>query len=409
MTATVTAAYAYQLSEVLHTLDDRLHCTDIDPGVDHDVVLCTVHMSIKGGLVSRPIMDLLRRQHWLTAFMRKDLHDLEREVSAGKCHLVMGQDGPSSISRVVRVVVLHLTNKEGLTCVQLAENRNGSASSKFRLPGCKVLGSETPHDAVKRLLRQQLSTLAAGIRIIDMETNVEFGSSHSYGLRTKYIRYIHTAELVGHLEKETSLPPGDNAGPLVTKMTSERSQRSGRSGTGVPLFGKGNSIKSAGEPSSNWPLARLKSRAQSRIWHDKGTGPETCPVLSTVSGQPFATDGLKHAFAVQHADDDDMAHRENSRDLPRVSGIIRVYRWMDETDFDMLMTRHEEVEAELSPVTNGLPASQWLTMLSWKLVIEPGDVVNIDNKEMGILPHVREWSVHSGDLENQIREWSLEL
>eukprot|EP00971_Amphidinium_carterae_P195017 3869837-Amphidinium_carterae.1 len=51
----------------------------------------------------------------------------------------------------------------------------------------------------------------------------------SPGLRTKYIRYIHTAELVGHLEKETSLPPGDNAGPLVTKMTSERSQRSGRS------------------------------------------------------------------------------------------------------------------------------------------------------------------------------------
>eukprot|EP00971_Amphidinium_carterae_P107722 2133050-Amphidinium_carterae.1 len=66
----------------------------------------------------------------------------------------------------------HLVNKEGNLCVQLAENRDNQTSSKFRLPGCRVLANETTHGALQRLLQDRLNELAPAVHIVDVRTDV---------------------------------------------------------------------------------------------------------------------------------------------------------------------------------------------------------------------------------------------
>jgi len=352
-TAAVVAEYAVQCRKILHENNGRIQCTDIDPGIDTDTVASTMHRSIRGGLVSRPILDMLRRhQRMRGLLMRKDFCELEAEVLGGLSHLVLGPDGPSTISRVVRVAVLRLTNADGLILAQLGQHRDAHCEGKIHLPGCKILGHESPADALKRLTEEQLHILADGIRLVDVETAVEHEFSHSYGfLRTKYIRYIHNAELDGHFEKDITLPP-----PMLQRINSESSKRSAASAV-VPHE---SSYTSKGSSRRGGPqLTKLSS-----VWLRSENGPRAHraqPAYAAVLGAPpFPTEGPTPAFAVQE-------NAGGGETPPFLGTAVRLYRWLHLEDFEMLLARRTDVEGELTPVVRSLNFHEWHTLMSWRL------------------------------------------
>jgi len=339
--AAVTAAYAVHAAKAIHD-DEEVNCTDIEPGIDADAVICTMDGSIRGGLISKPALDVLRRQHRLRGiFLGEDLTNVEDEVHLGKCHLVMGPEGPHSVLRVVHLVVLQLANKDGNLCVQLADSQDGLIRGKFCLPDCKVTGNEPKEHALKRLLDRSLYPLTNSVRIIDDEMSIEYAASaSSSGMRTKYIKHIFTARLEGDIRKDLSWASHPDRARLL-HAGSMKSEKSGPGSQGSNAFRRG------------------KSRAATWLnLPHKGSSWDLAAMSSAFSGQPFGLDGPKHAFAVLEKPDVEST----------VGQRLRVYRWIDESDFDRLIQRREEVEADLAPVACALTPSQWQALLAWQVI-----------------------------------------
>eukprot|EP00971_Amphidinium_carterae_P128051 2536483-Amphidinium_carterae.1 len=271
--AAVSAAYAVRLSSLLRFGAELCgNLSDVDAGVDHDVVLSGMHTSIRSALVSSPILEMLRRQQrFKELILGIGFGELETELEAGNCHLMLGPDGPSSIQRCVRLVLLQLTNSEGHLCVQLADVADGVCNASLHLPVGRVTGNETPADAVRRVIEEKIHILASGIQLVAVDTLIEYGASATYGMRTKYIKHVCTAELTGRMEKDESA-----AWAL------------GNSSMGMSLS---TSIKS--EP-------RLQASRIASDWSDwvKPAGSDSCTASSSLLRQPFSTDGTKCAFAV---------------------------------------------------------------------------------------------------------------
>jgi len=346
--AAVAASFAVQLCEVINAEENRMNITDIDPGVDHDVVVSKLHVAIRGGLVSQPILETLRRNQRLRGFLHgTDFGELEEELRSGKCHLVLGPDGPSCIIRCVRVVVLRLTDRYGNLCVQLGEMQSGACAARFVLPGSKILGNESPEQAVRRLVDNKLHTMC-GLVPHAFEISVEYGSSESYGLTTKYIKHVFAAELPGHLEKDETMVP----------LTSE------------PRLGRMNSAVSGRSEASQ--VQHFIRHRIGRIWSDwsdyvRRPASDSAVTTASFSVTAFSTDGTKHAFALPQKTLQQGSETSDSQACGLQHGKFRVYRWMDENEFATLSTRRADVESELTPVLSSLSVHEWRSLLSWKM------------------------------------------
>lgn len=153
--------------------------TDINPGVDHDVVTAGMPRRSRQ-LLSQPELKSLAQQ--MTYSSRK-LEQLEAEIYEGSCNL--RTDEFRRVLRVVQVVALRLVRVDDLICVKLAELSECSMHTKTALPGTKLRSGELPMMGLRRLLHAlEFDTARIGERRVDRFE--EF--SVDYGVRTKYIR-----------------------------------------------------------------------------------------------------------------------------------------------------------------------------------------------------------------------------
>jgi len=399
-TEAVIAHYAVKLSEIFRDSDAVSMFTDLNPAVDCDTVAVQMHTSVRG-LVSLPVLDMVRRQQNLLIdfFRQSSMTALEDEILAGQCHLVMGSDGPQSILRVVRLVALEIMNPDGYTCVQLIERKGGSIVPKFCLPGTKLRGDEGPKEAAGRLMTDKLKLLAPAIRIVGERRVVEYDTSATFGLRTKYIKIILMADFLGHLEADTLA-----VSLAATKMRSE-----------IPVvMNSTSSSASATAPGASRVLRSFRVTRHLK-WPQHSES-----VQSMFSRPPFDTDGPTHAFsmrrlttaAVRFGSESDAGETTPPPVPPGGGGIaavasnditqlgseavslratgtvaapaasedamdvfktinggapVSVFRWMPPDEFLTLSWRKAEVEAELSSQAAALPMWQWHRLLAWKL------------------------------------------
>jgi len=332
-------------------------------------------------MISRPILEFLRKQNRIAALMRRGtLVDLEQEMMAGKCHLVMGDDGPTSICRVVRVVVLRVCNKDGLVCVHLMQIHHGRRGvSKFHLPGSKVLGNERPNDAIKRLLETDLKTLTPAINICDVETVVEFEHSRTYGLETKYIKTIYKAELAAEMVR--GAPPSlTETGPMKTRSD-------------IGPIAPSSVADSAGTKNNKRMRASSKEPALARRSMTSEMPAVFIEILDFEAERPRTFGIVDKQGTAERPSKSTTTSSESTGARPSIEaacqpddlggGRTSLYRWMTEDEFESLCMRRHEVEQELTAVAASLSAREWQKFLNWELQglddsTRNGDAVRLD-------------------------------
>jgi len=361
--APFVAAYAVYVSRILQ-MEENLARTDINSGMDCDVIVSNLHLSIRT-LVSKPVLEIIQNQHpssdnaampavkakglSVTARMRqnwkKGASELEREVKVGKCHLVVTTDESSSVTtvgRVVRVVLLHLTNAHDMLCVHLAECEYGSLRAKFQLPGCKVRGHESAEDAIRRLLKERLHGMAAAIRLTRSQVVVEYATSTSYDIQTKYIKTIYSAYFSGELENPTQ----------VDRNTSHRPHMA------------------ATRPGA---LGFLRKATSERLVEEADLA---------ISPQVLAGDGKDHGFVVQHLEagvafesqtaesirfDISMQSQLSTASAQEQLGHADIFAWMAGPAFTALYAKQQEMQVELLATLRAQGMEWWERLMGWRL------------------------------------------
>mmetsp|Transcript_30545 Transcript_30545/g.71319 ORF Transcript_30545/g.71319 Transcript_30545/m.71319 type:complete len:1137 (+) Transcript_30545:102-3512(+) len=382
VTAQYAAVLAASLTELVRqpVVTQKLPFTDINPGVDCDEIISNMSHILRG-LVSRPLLDMLRRHQRVLGGVlaaRKAFADLETEVRKGKCHLSIGVDGISSIGRVVRIVVLQLTNQEGLMCVQIAESKGrDKIIPKFGLPGRKVRGAETTEEAAQEMIKEQLHTLGHALsNVAGVEIVTESSYSDSYGMWTKYIKTIFKLKLMGYFTKQRKSELDAALWPIDSLTVSAEI-------TAIPDRNVPEVTASRNTPQRDRNTTALPARRQLlglRRHQAAAQGSQSQELqdshrddlISRECGQKMDSDGVHHGFAVPAAADspggagEDLQSEDTSRWDP-LDKCFYLYRWLSESQYASLLQRKSEVELALQPVLKGLNMAQWQQVFSWKL------------------------------------------
>jgi len=326
----ITSCCVEHIWEVLQdSVDAGKEPTDIDPCFDCDNVIANMHVTIRE-LVSMPVLQTLRMQQGGLASLlrRKTLTDLEQEVVAGKCHLVIGPTG--EVGRVVRLVVLRLLNQEGKVCVKIGQGASDDFKVKFQLPGTKVEAKEHPEEAILRLLDEDFQPLRGAIRWDKVETVVDYEHSASFDLQTKYIKTVQTAVLEATMDFANESVPFLQTASTVgsSQPSSPRRITSGsdisRSVATVGFFRLGSRASRNRGPASPSPSAR-------------GSG-STTPSMSLIAELLFNNNSATRPFAV----------RPPSAEKRHNHHGIGIYKWLDEHEHaDLATNQRKDVEAVL--------------------------------------------------------------
>jgi len=383
-TEAVAAHYALKLEEIFNSSSAAAAFTDLRSAIDCDVVAAQMHTTVRA-LVSLPILDVARRQqhNFIDLWRPSSVHwsQLEQQVQAGECHLVMGSEGPQSIVRVARVVQLELRNLDGNILVELIQRRNGTILPKFCLPGAKLRGDEPASGVAERLMWEELQLLAPAIRIVGEREVVECEASASFGLRSKYIKTIVTAEFLGRLESEA---PCTRVASTTTGVPSQEDVQKSISADSRATFGAD---------------VRRVSRLNFFPWIS-----HIDSFQRLFSKPPFDTDGPAHAFAVrrgptgrhglsgscesleggsptpgipsapslwasskQSVDSAEPPLQEEPR-LQHSENVVAVFRWMSKSELENLSSRSAEVvHNDLHSQAKSLTYAQWHRLFAWKL------------------------------------------
>jgi len=336
--------------------EDRTPCTDLDYGIDPDVVASNLHQAIRTCLLSQPVLDMLKQQqHQPTAWLkqqqkqrwgalrpRRSLAELEMEVQAGKCHLVRKAPWePNSAMRVLRIVVLHLRNRRGMLCCQLGRCKGDGDTVEMTFPGGKVLGHETPGDCIKRVLQQRLSELEPYIKITGSHAEVEVQASSSYGLSTKYIKTIFTAELQGDLLNDAPLPQ-----LRITHL-----------------------------PGSLRDVMGAVSRATSHSSRATVSMQQFFDVLvgeGNTHGFAMAVDAAKHNDSLV-AKMPTFNKRGSTGSRPPEATDVFLYQWLELDNPRNLRDARGENEIYLQAILRSAEVTFWQRMLSWRVTCCPKD------------------------------------
>jgi hypothetical protein len=137
------------------------------------------------------------------SFKRKRRADLMKEVRAGSC--LLKADDTGKVVRLVSVAVLKLVRNNKQELVEVGQLRKGGEVVKpsCENPGRKIQSSCRPEDVVRSLIEEELTALSAYISIQEVEISTSYSLSSSYGLMTKYVRYVFHAVLLNCEEDAT--------------------------------------------------------------------------------------------------------------------------------------------------------------------------------------------------------------
>ncbi|CAK0818019.1 unnamed protein product [Prorocentrum cordatum] len=165
--------------------------TDIHvPSASYDELVFTMNHETRRMIGHVVVAEVKARGH---VDMRK-VARLVEEVDDGRSCVVMNGDG--EVERAVAVTVLQLNDTAGNVLVQIAKTVEDTFAPVCQLPGVKQKGSESPSEAIQRLLTD-LSPLVPAVQIkrSDLHRQVDLKDSPTYGTPTKYLRTTYTASL----------------------------------------------------------------------------------------------------------------------------------------------------------------------------------------------------------------------
>merc|ERR1712228_840059 len=112
-------------------------------------------------------------------------------------------DSDGEPQRVVSVIALRIQREDDCLLVQLGKLKEGGFVPDCQLPGCKMEFEELPGDAMQRLVKKNLPSLAGRLQILSTDREISFALSKSSQLRTKYLRTVYRVRLNGQLDVET--------------------------------------------------------------------------------------------------------------------------------------------------------------------------------------------------------------
>mmetsp|Transcript_55051 Transcript_55051/g.123603 ORF Transcript_55051/g.123603 Transcript_55051/m.123603 type:complete len:587 (+) Transcript_55051:3-1763(+) len=125
----------------------------------------------------------------------KELFDLQEEVTSGKSTLMVTGEG--AVERVVALVTVALMLEEGITLVQVGEDKHGvpTPTIPVRLPGMKLSESMLASDCAKSIVTGRLSQLAPYVTFMESKRVLQKGESEKRGIDTHYINTKFVAKL----------------------------------------------------------------------------------------------------------------------------------------------------------------------------------------------------------------------
>jgi hypothetical protein len=156
---------------------------------------------------------------------RRDLHELEKELSKGKCDIMINEEG--RVLRVVSLCVVRLERMDGRVLAEIGDMKDGKLSMGCKLPGTKVRSQELPHDALKRLMKRLFAHLEPDVLAKLEETligqatrsvNSEEKVSQNYGINSRYLRN----EFRMQIESDLFLQDGSRTLARGSSRTSNR-------------------------------------------------------------------------------------------------------------------------------------------------------------------------------------------
>jgi hypothetical protein len=130
---------------------------------------------------------------WLHAVRQDNIQKLASEVLVGASTLLVKG---KVVVRCVPLVVLQLHRRDGRMFVRMRfdSKADGGREATCKLPGGKQLAGEHPNGCLQRLLDGKLKPLADGIELVGMERQSEQRNSRTFGVPTRYVRTVVSAE-----------------------------------------------------------------------------------------------------------------------------------------------------------------------------------------------------------------------
>eukprot|EP00403_Amphidinium_massartii_P006203 CAMPEP_0178382038 /NCGR_PEP_ID=MMETSP0689_2-20121128/6291_1 /TAXON_ID=160604 /ORGANISM="Amphidinium massartii, Strain CS-259" /LENGTH=1023 /DNA_ID=CAMNT_0020002237 /DNA_START=99 /DNA_END=3166 /DNA_ORIENTATION=- len=313
----IASSYAAAVCHALQPKPDDVlghsELSDIETGVDPDVVFADLHWTVRQ-LMSMPLLaDMYRHSHGPLAYLRRRaLADLEAEVLSGKSYLLRG---PSlSINRVVRLAVLRLMNSNGLVCVRVGSWLAGQCSADHQLPAVKLEGEESPGEGIERLLQTDFLGLRDFLRFEDTETVVQESLSEKYDILTKYIKVVRTVVFEASMSFNGCRPAPSETSSTMRPVKTPR-----------------------------FVLQTMSTKTVSNVAE-----------AITLQNTPLSVEGEAHAFAIGDPSNNTVG--------------VSLYKWMSKPDFESLgASRRMQANADITPWLSKLNAPQLRTLTSWSV------------------------------------------
>mmetsp|Transcript_17997 Transcript_17997/g.42040 ORF Transcript_17997/g.42040 Transcript_17997/m.42040 type:complete len:1060 (-) Transcript_17997:220-3399(-) len=369
--ALVVGSFSAQLCSELKAREARegTPCDDVLCGdIDCDAVASNLPRRVRKDLLSSPLLESLHHIHHVHAAagrtrpnsIHRKFADLEREVITGKCHLAPGppstqsHSGGRSVMRVVRLVLLRLKNKDGMLCLQLAHCTSGKIIPQLNFPGGKVLGNETPDEAMRRLLHERLHSLEASIAVVSSKTEVQVQPSPTFGIQTKYIKTIFETELQAHMVNEAPLPKQrsfDLASPDY--------------GFHEDAFAPAGSSRQRRNNHGRAPSQKLLSYFEELVGEGSTHGFAVAPPLEQQSPRPGEQSDNRPHQELRVEPEVQLASRCSSFTQEHY-----VYQWLTAADIDNLHedAAKQELESDLKDIFRGSSPQVWDRLRGWTAV-----------------------------------------
>lgn len=278
--------------------ESRAELSDIHTPVDHFCVLSAMPLESRIQLSWAAMTILQHKVQWSGKLFHPDgLKELENEVEAGDCDLVLEPD--ESIFRLVTIAALRLERDDGRILTQIGKCIKGQTVVSCTLPGTKLHVGELPGDAVRRLLNNKLRAFTDEVtlssRIVDTQEKV----SKKYGVPSRYMRTLFNAHI---------LDPTTAADGIVV----------------IPrLAGSERSLKGDSSPDGAASTAT--------------TGARTAPSLSSMrSGLGNALSNLSIAATPPDTDHAQLFEAFVFRHEMEAASTCFIYAWLPQQDYEAL-------------------------------------------------------------------------
>jgi len=279
---------ARHYAEAIIVATEREHgmLSDLHMAVDHETIITSMPLKSRVALSKAALQALDKKQQpWGILGMqpRRDLKELEQEVSKGKCDIMLNEE--RRVLRSVSLSVVRLMREDGRILVEIGEMKDGKMSMKCKLPGLKVRSQELPHDAIERLIKrlfghlksQELKRLEETLigqatRVVSREEQV----SANYGINSRYTRN----------EFHMQIGPEFFAEDGSRRLVKSSSKDSGRLGLGRKLGQSGDSLNVAQYET----FAKIAPEEPDRVWIMAWLDPEALPLLTSSAGESKVRD-----------------------------------------------------------------------------------------------------------------------